>query len=664
MEIKKRVELLRKKINQYSHEYHDFDQPSVPDAEYDRLMDELIEIENNYPELKTFDSPTQRVGGTPLSSLNKVRHDTPMLSLDKVTSIDELSKWIDRVRSDLGYTPKFVVELKFDGLAVSLKYENGRLISGATRGNGVTGEDITQNLKTVGTIPLRLKKDITVEIRGEAYMPKHSLEKLNNERKLKDEKLFANPRNAAAGSLRQLDPKIAASRNLAFFAYGLIEKNELVSNQSEALDFMKKIGVRVSKDYRVCKTIEELWDYIEYYEKNRDDLPYDIDGIVIKVSGYEEQEQLGFTVRSPKWAVAYKFPASEAVTTIEEVEFNVGRTGKITPRARFSPVPIAGSTVSFATLHNEDFIKEKNLHIGDRVIIKKANDVIPAVVSALENERTGKEKQIEFPQYCPVCQSRLIRLEGEADYRCVNPQCPAQLVEGLAHFASKKAMNIEGMAKKVIQQLHNYGLVTTVADLYKLKIEELLSLERMGRKSVDNLLKAIDKSKENSLERVLLGLNIRFLGENSAKLIAEKFKTIYAIMDASVNELKDVDGIGEKTAESVKLYFERTESRNLISELEKEGVNLTFKGMQRAVDDNAPLSGKTVVLTGKLHEMTRGEAGKQLELLGASVTGSVSKNTDLLVAGEKAGSKLTKAESLGIEVWDEAKLLDFINEHA
>ncbi|MFY7869046.1 MAG: NAD-dependent DNA ligase LigA, partial [Exiguobacterium sp.] len=454
------------------------------------------------------------------------------------------------------------------------------------------------------------------------------------------------------------------SRNLAFFAYGLVSQDDLVASHDESLDYLKRLGVAVSGDYTTCQTADELWDYIETYVTKRSDLPYEIDGIVIKVAGYEEQEQLGFTAKSPRWAVAYKFPAEEVVTTIEDVDFSVGRTGKVTPRARFAPVSVAGSTVTYATLHNEDFIKEKDLHIGDRVVIKKAGDVIPAVVSALASERSGEERVIEFPTHCPACGSELIRLEGEADHRCVNPECPAQLLEGLIHFVSRQAMNIDGLGEKVITQLHEAGLVHNVADLYRLDRDDLLGLERMGETSVTNLLSAIEQSKQNSLERVLFALGIRLVGQKAASLIAERFETMEAIIAATVEELTAIDGIGTKMAESIVLYFEKPEARELVKELSESGVNLSFKGTKRPTTEGAPLSGKTVVLTGKLHEMTRGEAGKQLELLGASVTGSVSKNTDLLVAGEKAGSKLAKAESLGIEVWDEAKLLDFLKEQA
>ncbi len=664
MEMAERVEELRQTLNQYGYEYYVLDRPSVPDSEYDRLMNELIQIETDYPELRTPDSPTQRVGGAPLDAFVKVTHDTPMLSLGNVFSKEELVEWVERIEKDLGYTPTFVAELKFDGLAVSLKYENGRLVRGATRGDGTTGEDITQNLKTIRSIPLRLNEDVTFEVRGEAYMPKRSFEQLNDERERNGEPLFANPRNAAAGSLRQLDSKIAASRNLAFFAYGLVSQDDLVASHDESLDYLKRLGVAVSGDYTTCQTADELWDYIETYVTKRSDLPYEIDGIVIKVAGYEEQEQLGFTAKSPRWAVAYKFPAEEVVTTIEDVDFSVGRTGKVTPRARFAPVSVAGSTVTYATLHNEDFIKEKDLHIGDRVVIKKAGDVIPAVVSALASERSGEERVIEFPTHCPACGSELIRLEGEADHRCVNPECPAQLLEGLIHFVSRQAMNIDGLGEKVIKQLHEAGLVHNVADLYRLDRDDLLGLERMGETSVTNLLSAIEQSKQNSLERVLFALGIRLVGQKAASLIAERFETMEAIIAATVEELTAIDGIGTKMAESIVLYFEKPEARELVKELSESGVNLSFKGTKRPTMEGAPLSGKTVVLTGKLHEMTRSEAGKQLELLGASVTGSVSKNTDLLVAGEKAGSKLAKAESLGIEVWDEAKLLDFLHEQA
>ena len=664
METIERVTALRAQLDQYGYEYYVLDQPSVPDAEYDRLMNELIQLETEHPELISPDSPTQRVGGAPLDAFVKVKHDTPMLSLGNVFSKDELTEWVARIEKDLGHATRFVAELKFDGLAVSLKYENGRLVRGATRGDGTTGEDITQNLKTIRAIPLRLREDVTFEVRGEAYMPKRSFEQLNAERAAAEEALFANPRNAAAGSLRQLDSKIAAARNLSFFAYGLVGQDDTVASHDEALAYLKRLGVAVSHDYATYESADALWSYIETYVTKRSELPYEIDGIVIKVADYEEQEQLGFTAKSPRWAVAYKFPAEEVVTTIEAVDFSVGRTGKVTPRARFAPVSVAGSTVTYATLHNEDFIREKELKIGDRVIIKKAGDVIPAVVSALVEERTGDETPIAYPTHCPACGSALIRLEGEADHRCVNPECPAQLLEGLIHFVSRQAMNIDGLGEKVITQLHEAGLVHTVADLYRLDRDALLALDRMGETSVTNLLAAIEQSKQNGLDRVLFALGIRLVGQKAATLIATRFTTMQAIMDATVEQLIEIDGIGTKMAESIVLYFENAAARELIQELHDVGVNLTFESAIRDVAADAPLAGKTVVLTGKLHEMTRGEAGTRLEQYGATVTGSVSKKTDILVAGEKAGSKLTKAESLGIEVWDEAKLLSFLDEQA
>lgn len=488
-------------------------------------------------------------------------------------------------------------------------------------------------------------------------MPKQSFERLNADRAAREEALFANPRNAAAGSLRQLDSSITASRNLSLFVYGVGVNTLSARSHSEAMLQLAELGLPTNKEMQTCETVEEILAYIAHWTMERSNLPYEIDGIVLKVDRYDDQEELGFTAKSPRFATAYKFAAEEVMTTVEEVDFSVGRTGKVTPRARFAPVVVAGSTVSYATLHNADFITEKDIRLHDQVIIKKAGDVIPAVVSVVVSERTGNEQPIEFPAHCPACESELVRLEGEADIRCVSPECPAQLVEGIIHFVSRQAMNIDGLGEKVVRQLYEHEAIRTLADLYRLDRDELLTYERMGETSVDNLLTAIEASKQNSLERLMFGLGIRLVGQKAAYLLAERFDSLDGIAQAEYEDILAIDGIGSKIADSVTKYFEHPEAQALIKDLAELGLNQQFLG-QRVDQSNAPLAGKTIVLTGTLESLKRSEAGKRLELLGADVTGSVSKKTDILVAGEKAGSKLTKAESLGIEIWNETQLLE------
>ncbi|MCT4791844.1 MULTISPECIES: NAD-dependent DNA ligase LigA [Exiguobacterium] len=652
-----RIEELRQKLNQYSYEYYVQDQPTVPDSTYDQLLRELTELETAHPELITPDSPTQRVGAAALDAFEKVTHDLPMLSLGNVFDETEIREWVARIERSLGRSTTYVAELKFDGLAISLKYEDGQLVRGATRGDGTVGENITQNLRTIKALPLRLRRNETVEVRGEAYMPKQSFERLNADRAAREEALFANPRNAAAGSLRQLDSSITASRNLSLFVYGVGVNTLSARSHSEAMLQLAELGLPTNKEMQTCETVEEILAYIAHWTMERSNLPYEIDGIVLKVDRYDDQEELGFTAKSPRFATAYKFAAEEVMTTVEEVDFSVGRTGKVTPRARFAPVVVAGSTVSYATLHNADFIAEKDIRLHDQVIIKKAGDVIPAVVSVVVSERTGNEQPIEFPAHCPACESELVRLEGEADIRCVSPECPAQLVEGIIHFVSRQAMNIDGLGEKVVRQLYEHEAIRTLADLYRLDRDELLTYERMGETSVDNLLTAIEASKQNSLERLMFGLGIRLVGQKAAYLLAERFDSLDGIAQAEYEDILAIDGIGSKIADSVTKYFEHPEAQALIKDLAELGLNQQFLG-QRVDQSNAPLAGKTIVLTGTLESLKRSEAGKRLELLGADVTGSVSKKTDILVAGEKAGSKLTKAESLGIEIWNETQLLE------
>jgi DNA ligase (NAD+) len=662
MDASQRIDEIRQTLNRYSYEYYVLDQPTVPDATYDQLLRELTELETAHPELITPDSPTQRVGAAPLEDFEKVTHDLPMLSLANVFDETEIREWVARIERSLGRSTTYFAELKFDGLAISLKYEDGRFVRGATRGDGTVGENITQNLRTIKALPLRLQAEETVEVRGEAYMPKQSFERLNEDRASREETLFANPRNAAAGSLRQLDSWITASRNLSLFVYGVGVNTLTARSHSEAMAQLASLRLPTNQHMQTCETVEEILAYIAHWTEARASLPYEIDGIVLKVDRYDDQEELGFTAKSPRFATAYKFAAEEVMTTVEDVDFSVGRTGKVTPRARFAPVVVAGSTVTYATLHNADFIAEKDIRLQDSVIIKKAGDVIPAVVQVVTAERTGEETPIVFPTHCPACQSELVRLEGEVDIRCVSPERPAQLMEGIIHFVSRQAMNIDGLGEKVVRQLYDHEAIRTIADLYRLDRDELLTFDRMGETSVDKLLAAIEASKQNSVERLLFGLGIRLVGQKAAYLLAERFDSLAEIAAASYEEIVAIDGIGGKIADSIVKYFEHPEAQALIRDLEQLGVNQQFLG-ERVDQTNAPLGGKTTVLTGTLESLKRSEAGKRLEALGADVTGSVSKKTDVLVAGEKAGSKLTKAESLGIEIWDEALLLEELAKH-
>ncbi|MCI3985390.1 NAD-dependent DNA ligase LigA [Bacillus vallismortis] len=657
---KQRADELRRTINKYSYEYYTLDEPSVPDAEYDRLMQELIAIEEEHPDLRTPDSPTQRVGGAVLEAFQKVTHGTPMLSLGNAFNADDLRDFDRRVRQAVGDDVAYNVELKIDGLAVSLRYEDGYFVRGATRGDGTTGEDITENLKTIRNIPLKMKRDLSIEVRGEAYMPKPSFEALNEERIKNEEEPFANPRNAAAGSLRQLDPKIAAKRNLDIFVYSIAELDEIgVGTQSQGLDFLDEIGFKTNQERKKCGSIEEVIALIDEFQAKRADLPYEIDGIVIKVDSLDQQEELGFTAKSPRWAIAYKFPAEEVVTKLLDIELNVGRTGVITPTAVLEPVKVAGTTVSRASLHNEDLIKEKDIRILDKVVVKKAGDIIPEVVNVLVAQRTGEEKEFSMPTECPECGSELVRIEGEVALRCINPECPAQIREGLIHFVSRNAMNIDGLGERVITQLFDENLVHNVADLYKLTKEQVIQLERMGEKSTENLISSIQKSKENSLERLLFGLGIRFIGSKAAKTLAMHFESLENLKKASLEELLAIDEIGEKMADAVITYFHKEEMLDLLNELQELGVNTLYKGPKKvkAEESDSYFAGKTIVLTGKLEELSRNEAKAQIEALGGKLTGSVSKNTDLVIAGEAAGSKLTKAQELDIEVWNEEQLI-------
>ncbi|MCK1997472.1 NAD-dependent DNA ligase LigA [Psychrobacillus psychrodurans] len=665
-QLEQRVQELHKLLNDYGHAYYVLDDPIVPDAVYDQYLHELIALEEQNPDLILPDSPTQRVGSIVSEGFKKVTHANPMLSLSNAFGEEDLRDFDKRIQGIIGESPTYVCELKIDGLAISLLYENGLLKRGATRGDGSIGEDITSNIKTIRSIPMRLKEKVTIEARGEAYMPKSSFSKLNEERTAQAEVLFANPRNAAAGSLRQLDPKITASRNLAMFVYGMggDGEDQNIDNHLDALGFMKKQGLPTNKETKKCTSIEEVLSFIEEWTKKRHDIPYEIDGIVIKVNDYAQQEELGFTAKSPRFAIAYKFPAEEVVTKIIDIDLTVGRTGVVTPTAILEPAQVAGSTVQRATLHNEDLIREKDIRIGDHVIIRKAGDIIPEVVSVIKEERKGTEVPYEMPSHCPVCESELVRIEQEVALRCVNPQCPAQIQEGIYHFASRNAMNIDGLGEKVVEQLFREQLIKDISDLYNLTVDDLVKLERMGLKSATNLVEAIEASKANSMEKVLFGLGIRHIGEKAAKILSESFHSFDALMKATREELIAIFEIGDKMADSLVTYFEQEEVQLLVNRLKEAGLTLKYTGriIDANVMENSPFAGKTVVLTGKLMQLSRTEAKEKIESLGGKVAGSVSKKTDLVIAGEEAGSKLEKATSLGIEVWDEQKLLDSIAE--
>ncbi|MCM3711440.1 NAD-dependent DNA ligase LigA [Sporosarcina luteola] len=662
--VERRVQELNDLLKEYGHAYYVLDKPAVPDSVYDSLMQELLSIEAENPDLIFPDSPSQRVGGEVLEGFSKVVHEYPMLSLSNVFNEEDIRDFDRRVQAEAG-NATYICELKIDGLAVSLKYENGTFVQGSTRGDGTVGEEITANLKTIRTVPLKLSEPVTIEVRGEAYMPKKSFMRLNEARDENGEEPFANPRNAAAGSLRQLDPKIAASRNLAVFIYGVGGDGTAYGqdSHSDSLEYLASIGFETNNKSKRCKTIEEVLEYIDSWQDRRQDLDYEIDGIVIKVDSYEDQEQLGFTAKSPRWATAYKFPAEEVHTKLLDIELSVGRTGVVTPTAILEPVQVAGTTVARASLHNEDLIREKDIRIGDAVVIRKAGDIIPEVVTVLIDQRKGNEEPYHMPENCPVCDSELVRIEGEVALRCVNPQCPAQMKEALIHFVSRNAMNIEGIGERVVDQLYTSGLVHDVSDLYGLTKEQLLSLERMGEKSATNLLNAIEASKTNSLEKLLFGLGIRHVGVRAAHILSEEFGTMDEIAKADADRLTSIHEIGDKVADAVITFFTNEDVLEVIGKLETYGVNMDYKGRTRQeLPIEGPFAGKTVVLTGKLSILTRNEAKERIEALGGKVSGSVSKKTDLVIAGEEAGSKLVKAEELGITVWNETELVDALGE--
>lgn len=638
-------------LNQYADEYYRLDNPSVSDAEYDHLYRELVELETAHPESVLPNSPSHRVGGKVLEGFEKYTHEYPLYSLQDAFSLEELEAFDERVKKEFP-NATYICELKIDGLSISLTYQNGELIVGATRGDGTIGENITENLKRVKDIPLVLPEPIDVTVRGECYMPKASFERVNLSRQEKGEPEFANPRNAAAGTLRQLDTAMVASRGLASFLYQEASPTDLAS-QSEVLEQLKKLGFRTNSDVKVANSIQEVWSFIEEMAEKRNSLPYEIDGIVIKVNDLVIQEELGFTVKAPRWAIAYKFPAEEKEAELLSVDWQVGRTGVVTPTANLSPVQLAGTTVSRATLHNVDYIAEKDIRIGDTVIVYKAGDIIPAVLRVVESKRQ-KQEPMSIPTSCPSCGSELLHYEDEVALRCINPHCPAQIMNRLEHFASRDAMNITGLGTSVVEKLFKGNLVKDVADIYRLSVEDLLTLEGFKEKSAEKLYQAIQTSKENSAEKLLFGFGIRHVGSKASKILLEKYATVDNLAQTEAADIAQVEGIGPVIANSLATYFASEGAKELLDELREAGVNLAYKGQQVVAD--AALSGLTVVLTGKLERLKRSEAKAKLESLGANVAGSVSKKTNLVVAGADAGSKLTKAQELGIEVKDEAWL--------
>ena len=645
--MKELVELL----NRYAYEYYTKDAPSVSDSEYDQLYRELVELETAHPDEILPESPTHRVGGVVLKGFTKYQHQYPLYSLQDAFSREELEAFDQRVRKEFP-SISYVCELKIDGLSISLTYENGVLVTGATRGDGSVGEDITENLKRVKDIPLVLPEPVNITVRGECYMPRASFDRVNQIRQENGEPEFANPRNAAAGTLRQLDTKIVAKRNLATFLYQEVSPTDQ-SSQEGVLEKLARLGFVVNQERVLAEDMEQIWDFIQKVAQLREDLPYDIDGIVIKVNDLAVQEELGFTVKAPKWAVAYKFPAEEKEAKILSVDWTVGRTGVVTPTANLTPVQLAGTTVSRATLHNVDYIAEKDIHQEDTVIVYKAGDIIPAVLRVVKDKRVS-DQALAIPTHCPSCQSELLHFEDEVALRCINPLCPAQIKEGLNHFASRDAMNITGLGPAVVEKLFAAQLVEDVAGIYRLTVEDLLTLEGFKEKSAEKLYEAIQASKENSAEKLLFGLGIRHVGSKVSQILLQEFHDLDQLATADPERIASIDSLGMVVAESLKRYFAQEGSKRLLQELKEAGVNRTYLGEKVAAD--AALSGMTVVLTGKLERLTRSEAKAKLESLGAKVTGSVSKKTDLVVAGSDAGSKLTKAQELGIQVEDEAWL--------
>ena len=649
--MNKRMNELVALLNRYATEYYTSDNPSVSDSEYDRLYRELVELETAYPDQVLADSPTHRVGGKVLDGFEKYSHQYPLYSLQDAFSREELEAFDARIRKEVAH-PTYICELKIDGLSISLTYEKGILLAGATRGDGSVGENITENLKRVKDIPLILPEELDITVRGECYMPRASFDQVNQARQENGEPEFANPRNAAAGTLRQLDTAVVAKRNLATFLYQEASPSTRDS-QEKVLKHLEQLGFVVNPKRILAENIDEIWNFIQEVGQERENLPYDIDGVVIKVNDLAGQEQLGFTVKAPKWAVAYKFPAEEKEAQLLSVDWTVGRTGVVTPTANLTPIQLAGTTVSRATLHNVDYIAEKDIRKDDTVIVYKAGDIIPAVLRVVESKRISEEK-LDIPTNCPSCDSDLLHFEDEVALRCINPRCPAQIMEGLIHFASRDAMNITGLGPSIVEKLFSINLVKDVADIYRLQEDDFLLLEGVKEKSAAKLYQAIQASKENSAEKLLFGLGIRHVGSKASQLLLQHFHSIENLAQADPEEVASIESLGGVIAKSLQTYFATEGSEILLRELKEAGVNLDYKGQTVVAD--AALSGLTVVLTGKLERLKRSEAKSKLESLGAKVTGSVSKKTDLVVAGADAGSKLQKAQELGIEVRDEAWL--------
>ncbi|WP_314990797.1 NAD-dependent DNA ligase LigA [uncultured Gemella sp.] len=655
-EISKLVSLL----NKYSYDYYVEDNPQISDTEYDTLYKQLEKLEENHPEYILENSPTQRVGDRVLDEFEKITHKVPMLSLSNTFSIEDLRDFDARISKLVpDHSVEYICELKIDGLAISIKYEDGRLVSAATRGDGSVGEDVTENIKTIFSIPKVLKDNRTFEVRGEVYLPRKSFELLNSERESNNEVLFANPRNAAAGSLRQLDSKITAKRRLSAFIYSIVGDDSIVS-QENALNTAKEYDLPVNPNFKLCKNIDDVIDYINYWTEHKKDLPYDIDGIVIKVNSYSTQEEVGYTQKSPRWATAYKFPEEELATKLLDVELSVGRTGIITPVAILDPIVISGSTVSKASLHNKDIIEELDIHIGDMVVVKKAGEIIPKVVRVVRELRTEGSTKYKMPNTCPSCGQQTYTKENDPFTRCKNPDCPDQNIRRIIHFASRDALNIEGLGDKVVATLYEKGIIAHTIDLFSLEREKLISLDRMGEKSVDNLLNAIENSKQSSLDKVIFALGILNVGKKAGKILAEKYFNLSNLMNATLDELVNLDDVGQITAESILDYLSDENNIKFINDLIKVGMNPQYEIQE--VNTNNIFAGKTVVLTGKLVELTRNEAKDYLEKYGAKVTGSVTSKTDLVIAGEKAGSKLAKAEQLGIKVINEEEFANMVRE--
>ena len=660
MDVKNRIKEISDLLNKYNYEYYILDKPSVSDSEYDRLMQELVSLEEKYPEYKLDSSPTSRVGSDVVSNFKKVVHKRPMLSLGNVFNESDIIKFDERIKKE-GFNPTYVCELKIDGLAISLTYENGVLVGGTTRGDGKVGEDITSNVKTIKAIPLKLTKDIDIEVRGEIFIDKKEFDRVNKERREKGLEQFQNCRNLASGSVRQLDSRVTAERNLNNFIYHLPNPLDYgLHKHSEALLFMKELGFNVNEKRKICKSIEEVLSFIEEITEIRDTLDYDIDGIVIKVDDIKMQENLGYTARSPKWATAYKFPAEKVTTRLTDIIFTVGRTGKITPNAMLEPVRVAGSTIRKATLHNEDYVVSKDIRIGDIVVIQKAGDVIPEVVKVDLDRRDKVLPEFKMIDKCPVCNTLLVRKGDEANHYCPNTLCDARKASVLIHFASRKAMNIDGLGDRIIEDYYNFGYLTDIPSIYELKKykDELQSLEGFGEKKVDNLLDAIEKSKQASLEKLLFGLGIRHFGEKSALIIAKKFKTMDNIMKLTFDDLVDITDIGEVMAKSIIEYFSNPENITLIKKLKELGLNMTYLGKELKEDTN--FLNKKFVITGTISVMPRDTLKEEIALRGGDVSMSVSKKTDVVIVGDSPGSKYEKAKSLGIEIWNEDKLLEFL----